>query len=91
MASTYRYAVKVLHRPGTILPGLMWGWRCPCCLDASSFLWVRPGGAREAAARHAANCEDLHRANRAAACPSCKMFGKVAPACPVCLGRGWVK
>ena len=35
-------------------------------------------------------CSDLHWANWYAACPSCKLFGKVAKACPECLGMGWV-
>lgn len=79
--STYRYAVKV--RP---VGRHVWRWDRPCGA------W-QPSGFRDVirwAHIHAATCEDLHRANWAAACPSCKAFGKIAPACPVCLGRGWV-
>lgn len=86
MASTYRYAVKVKHlRHGRA------SWSCPpeAC-DFTSMIMSRRT-AYLAADLHASLCEPLHRANWDAACPSCKLFGKVAKACPECLGQGWVK
>lgn len=78
--TTYRYAVKV--RRGRVL-------FCQGC--GCDVIWPTRDAATRSATRHAANCEDLHRANWAAACPSCKVWGKVAKACPECLGRGWVR
>lgn len=80
----YAYAVKV--RPW----GRHWGSWCQGCETELGF-WTDRLDAAWGASRHAANCEALHRANWDAACPSCKLFGKVAKACPECLGRGWVK
>lgn len=89
MASTYRYAVKVSKaaRPKHLIP--LWRHWCDGC-GTRSGLWLTLGDAADSARRHAADCEDLHRANWDAACPSCKAFWKVSPACPCCLGRGWV-
>ena len=92
--SIYPYAVKVLTeqvRPH-YSDGLRWYWRCgaPDCKmrHGSFFAYPTPAEAHVAATNHAATCEALHRANWAAACPSCRRYGLVAPACPVCLGRG---
>lgn len=83
--SSYRYAVKVKH--------LRHGFHTYGCQGCG--VWIGCGTDRATAAmaanHHAANCEQLHRANWDAACPSCKAFGKIAPACPQCLGKGWVK
>lgn len=83
MASTYRYAVKVRRW------GRYWNAWCQGCEFEFGF-WGTRGASLLDARHHAAVCEPLHRANWDAACPSCKLFGKIAPACPVCLGRGWV-
>ena len=82
--TTYRYAVKV-----RLLPGDVAFWRCHQCGAVSPTMPSRR--AFVAADVHTSLCEDLHRANWDAACPSCKAFGKIAKACPVCLGRGWCK
>jgi hypothetical protein len=61
--------------------GTYWRGDCPACG------WIGPASGPEvailAADRHARACPS--------ACPSCKLFGKVAPACPTCQGYGWVK
>ena len=73
----YRYAVR---RSGARV-------HCEGCgITTSTFV----AHATWFAHRHAATCESLHRKNWAACCPNCKQYGKVAPACPVCLGRGWI-
>lgn len=84
--SKYAYAVKV--RP---LRHDRASWSCPpeAC-DFTSMIMSRRI-AYLAADLHASLCEPLHRANWDAACPSCKLFGRVAKACPECLGRGWCK
>ena len=83
--STYRYAVKV--RPW----GRYWDAWCQGCETETEFgfLTTRLDAARRAR-RHAASCEDLHRANARAYCPDCDRFGRIAPACPLCLGEGWI-
>ena len=84
--STYRYAVKVRHDRLRAYP---WTFHCEGCGVGS--LCIRTlAEARDHAERHAARCEALHWANWAAACPSCRRYGRVAPACPVCLGRGHI-
>lgn len=83
--TTYRYAVKVKPSPS----GMLTAWKCEACRESDS--WVHRNTACNDAQIHAAGCEDLHRANWDSACPSCKLFGRVAKACPVCLGRGWCK
>ena len=80
--SKYAYAVKV--RPW----GRYWSCWCPGCETWSQFGTDRLA-ASLSARRHAASCEALHRLNWGAACPSCKLFGRVAKACPVCLGKGF--
>ena len=90
MASTYRYAVKVRRGRVSDHLALAGRWLLICQGCGCDVLWSARGAAIRAATRHAANCEDLHRANWGAACPSCKLFGKVAKSCPECLGRGWV-
>ena len=84
--STYRYAVKV--RP---VGRHVWRWDCLCGA------WQASSSVRDARKRvirwahaHAASCEALHRANWAAYCPECDRWGRVAPACPLCLGEGWI-
>ena len=89
--TSYRYAVKVRRGPGRTMPGLWWGWECEGCTKASLVGHTRSYYTQRDAQTHAARCEDLHRANWDAACPSCKAYGRVARACPVCLGRGWVE
>ncbi|MBB1511992.1 hypothetical protein H5399_05155 [Tessaracoccus sp. MC1627] len=84
--STYRYAVKV-GRPRRVQS---WGFWCEGCETQFGY-WADRLAAALRARAHSAICEDLHRANWGAACPSCKAYGRVAKACPVCLGRGWCK
>ena len=84
--STYRYAVKVRRlRHGRA------SWSCPpeACGFTSMIMSRRT--AYLAADLHASLCEPLHRANWAAACPSCRRYGTIAPACTVCLGCGVVR
>ena len=83
--TSYRYAVKV--KPSR--SGMLTVWRCEVCGESDS--WVHLNTASSDAQIHAAGCEELHRANWEAMCASCKPFGKVAKACPECLGRGWVE
>ena len=85
--STHAYAVKV-RKVGCCL----WSATCPACGR-----WEASSRVRDALRRvygwatmHAVTCADLHWANWAAACPSCRRYGTVAPACPVCLGRGHI-
>ena len=80
--STYRYAVRVRQHPA--VPGV-WTWDCPCG-DFAGWHHGLPR-AHKSATEHAATCESLHRANRDAACPSCRSFGKPAKACMTCLTR----
>ena len=86
MRTKYRVKVRLLKWTG----GGAWRAECPAC-----HWWSLPYR-REwlhlchlAASDHAAICEALHWANWEAACPSCKSYGKVAKACPVCLGYGF--
>ena len=81
--SAYRFAVKVRATGSHD----SWTLRCQGCGRFGSCVGV--GMPHDAATAHAATCEDLHRANWAAACPSCRSYGRIAPACPVCLGRGY--
>lgn len=82
--TTYRFTVRVHQHP--YIPGV-WTWDCACGVCGGwHFELPRAHGQ---ATHHAATCPDLHWANWAAACRSCKAYGVVAPACPVCLGRGW--
>lgn len=85
--SMHRYAVRV-RKAGRYV----WRWDCDgCgCWQTSTSLRKAQRSAFNRATRHAARCSDLHWRNWDAACPSCKAFGKVAKACPQCLGRGWV-
>ena len=75
--STYRYAVR---RSGGYV-------HCEGCGDSSLNPVIY---ATWYAHHHAAACESLHRANWDACCPSCKAYGRIAPACPVCLGYGHI-
>lgn len=60
--STHAYAVRVYQHPS--IPGV-WTWDCHCG-DYTGWLFGLPR-AHDDAARHAATCTNLHRANAAAA------------------------
>ena len=78
-----KYRVKV--RRGRL--SAWWLFVCDSCVR-----WdyaVSQQEAHRLATNHAATCEALHRANWAAACPSCKLYGRIAKACPICLGYGF--
>ena len=81
-----KYRVKV-RKAGTSV----WRWDCPACgrWEASSSIRKARRRVYRWAAMHAATCTNLHWLNWAAACPSCKAYGRVAKACLVCLGRGY--
>ena len=82
-----KYRVKVTYHATRWYPWVAW---CEGC--ATSPLYTRELRiAHDHATSHAARCEDLHRRNWQAACPSCKAYGSVARACPKCQGYGWVK
>ena len=83
--STYKFSVKVHGRHLSSCGGYM----AFCQVCGHTDVWLTLASAYASATRHAATCERLHRANWEAACPSCKAYGRVAPACPVCLGRGF--
>ena len=90
--SSYRYAVKVSAPRLATRNAETWTEyeiHCQGCLGVA--FYRRRRRALRFARKHAATCEDLHRLNWDAACPSCKLFGRVAKACPECLGRGWCK
>lgn len=81
----YAYAVKVRRAATSV-------WRADCPACGESEVCIGRNIVRHLyrwATHHAAGCIDLHWANWSAACRSCKAYGVVAPACPVCLGRGW--
>lgn len=85
--SIYAHAVKV-RKTGRYV----WRADCPACGELEVVIGrniVRR--LYRWAALHAATCADLHWANWDAACPNCKACGRVAPACLVCLGRGWIR
>ena len=67
-----------------------WMWTCPACPDTGWGSLSRAAAHRQAY-RHATTCPALWEMNEAVVCPSCRLYGRVAPACPVCLGRGWVR
>ena len=82
--SAYRYAVKVRKVGRSVW---RWRWDCPACER-----WEASRARRRVyrwATHHAATCEALHWANWDAACRWCRRYGRVAPACPVCLGYGY--
>ena len=82
----YRVKVRLLKWPG----GGAWRAECPACHWRSlPYALSRHDRAMRAASEHASQCADLALMNWAAACPSCKLYGRVAKACPVCLGRGY--
>ena len=64
-------------------------WTCPACPDTEWGSLSRAAAHRQAH-RHAATCLALREMNEAVICPNCMLYGRVAPACPVCLGYGWV-
>ena len=85
MASTYRYAVKVIR----FRRWHWWSYWCQGCQALFGY-WKNLDHAYRWAVDHSANCEQLHRANHAAYCPECDRWGRVAAACPLCLGEGWI-
>lgn len=66
-------------------------YRCDGCKSIFLILLADADDIVPAATEHAATCSDLHWRNWQAACPSCKLYGRVARACPVCLGYGVVR
>lgn len=84
--SKYANAVKVRRAATSV-------WRADCPACGESEVGIGRNIVRclyRWAAQHAAVCSELHWANWAAACPSCRRKGTVAPDCPVCLGRGHI-
>ena len=85
--SKYANAVKVRKAAPSV-----WRWDCPACGEWASSSSVRKALRRAYrwATHHAATCTNLHWLNWSSACPSCRRYGRIALACPVCLGRGHI-
>lgn len=62
-------------------------WSCPCTLGG----WMPTAFVGDVAHAHALDCPALASLNRAVICTNCERYGQVAEACPVCLGRGWIR
>lgn len=69
----------VVQRPAPSTGRLHWLWQCRLCLSLGL----------DCGARHWATVEAERHLRERHTCPSCRAYGRVAPACPVCLGRGW--
>lgn len=80
-----KYRVKATYRATRWYPWLV---SCEGC-GMSPLCFRSLYAANSRAIAHAALCKELHWRNWDAACPSCKSYGKVARACPVCLGYGF--